>query len=141
MREFANRYLRYTDRMTDEEKLHFGIRKDNTLTPHPAPDVPPETEALPSGRRRHTITAINPDTGNKKKPDHVTGVAFGHKKRDASEPKANAEDLPSEYQTSTTRHFQWEEADVGKVVDYATAYEKSGGGRGPWSDVESLIIT
>lgn len=140
MRDFANKNIRYNDLMQNEEKLHFGIHHDDILTPHPAPEVSPGIEALSSGKRRHTITAINPATNNKKKPDYVTGVAFGCKKRDRIEPKAIAQDLPSEYQTSATRHYQWDEADLGKVVDYATAYERSGSGRGPWSDIDTLIM-
>jgi hypothetical protein len=48
--------------------------------------------------------------------------------------------MPSVSQAAAVKKFQWLEADYGKVVDYAAAYENEGRQRGPWSDVASVII-
>jgi hypothetical protein len=48
--------------------------------------------------------------------------------------------MPSEFQTSTVKDFQYSQEDYGKTVDYAAAYENSSGKRGPWSNVVSLLI-
>jgi hypothetical protein len=48
--------------------------------------------------------------------------------------------MPSTFQAETVRNFQWKEADIGKVADYATAYENEGYARGPWSNVVSVIV-
>jgi hypothetical protein len=61
--------------------------------------------------------------------------------RGADEPVSHAEDMPSDYQTGTSRTFQYTEQDYGKVADYATAYENSTGQRGPWLNVTSLLIS
>ena len=84
---------------------------------------------------------MNPHTLNKEKPPLVTGVSFAHRVRGADEPVNAADAMPSEYQASSTRIFQYTEADYGKVADYAAAYENSTGKRGPWSNVTSLLIS
>jgi hypothetical protein len=123
----------------DKEQMGLPVR-DTTPTPHPAPDTKPETEAVPSGKGQHTVTAINPHSQKKDKPPFVTGVAFAHRIREPDAPKSAAADMPSEFQTGAVRVFQWQESEYGKVVDYATAYEAGGGKRGPWSDVVSVIV-
>jgi hypothetical protein len=143
IRPFVNVYLREGQpAVTDLDRTAMRIpNKDTTPTHHPVPHIKPETEAVPSGRGKHTITVLNPETKNKKKPSLVKGVAFAYKVRNADHPKYNAEDMPSTFQIKTVRDFQWTEADYGKVCDYAAAYENETGQRGPWSDVTSLIIT
>jgi hypothetical protein len=141
MRGFANSSIRYNDKMTEEDKLYLGIRpRDMIPTTDPKPSLRPETDALPTGRRQHTVTAIDPETKNKKKPPFVKGVAFAHRLRLPGEPKAKAEEMPSVFKKKTVLDFLWEEADVGKVADYATAYENEDTDRGPWSDVVSLTV-
>jgi hypothetical protein len=141
LRTYIQGYLMRNPAVTDEDKEKMGLPlHDPTPTPHPKPDIKPQTEAVPSGKGRHTVTAIDPQSGNKRKPGLVEGVAFAHKLRRAEDPPIDPKEMPSEFQTGTVRAFQWEESDYGKVADYATAYENAGGKRGPWSDVVSLII-
>jgi hypothetical protein len=126
---------------TAEDVLSMGFElRDANRTPHPTPDVKPNTEAVPSGSARHTVTAINPITRLKKKPPLVKGVVFAYKLRLPDAPKALAADMPSVFQAETTKNFQWKESDIGKVADYATAYETEGYARGTWSNVVSLIV-
>jgi hypothetical protein len=142
IRSFVNRFLREDWAMvTDMDRDAIGVpTRDKIPTPHPEPAVKPELDAAPSGQGKHTVTAINPQSQNKKKPARVKGVAFAHKLRSADEPKARAEDMPSVFHVSAVKDFQWPEEDYGKVVDYAVAYENEGGKRGPWSNVASVII-
>ncbi|MDR0600019.1 MAG: hypothetical protein LBG84_08070 [Treponema sp.] len=123
----------------DKENMNLPIR-DSEPSPHPVPDITPLTEAAPSGSRKHTVTAINPATGTKQKPPLVRGVAFARRVRDADAPPSRADDMPSDFQSGAARDFQYTEADLGRVVDYATAYENEGAQRGPWSNVVSVII-
>jgi len=142
IRPFVNRFLREDwPEVTNMDRAEIGIpNKDKISTPHPVPGIKPETGAIPTGKGKHTVTAINPEGQSKKRPALVKGVAFAHKLREAGEPKAVAKEMPSVFQTGTVRDFQWAEEDYGKVADYATAYENDGGKRGPWSDVVSVII-
>jgi hypothetical protein len=141
MRGFANTSVRFNTKMTEADKMVLGIRpKDATSTAHPVPAVKPDLDAEPSGKGKHTVTAINPQTQSKKKPLLVKGVAFACKVRLPAEPKADPKDMPSLFQAAAVKNFQWPEADYGKVADYAAAYENEGGKRGPWSGVASVII-
>ena len=128
--------------VTDEDREKMGLPlHDATPTPHPVPDIRPETEGEPAGKGAHRVTAVNPHTQSKDKPHLVSGVACARRVRRADEPKPRAEDMPSDYQSGTSRVFQYPEDDYGKVADYATAYENSTGQRGPWSNVTSLLIS
>jgi hypothetical protein len=143
IRSFVNRFLREDWAVvTDMDRDAIGVpTRDKIPTHHPMPTVKPEIDAAPSSQGKHTVTAINPQNQTKRKPVRVKGVAFAHKVRDAAEPKFKASDMPSAFQASAVKNFQWPEEDYGKVVDYAVAYENAGGQRGPWSNVASVIIT
>ncbi|MDR0540554.1 MAG: hypothetical protein LBG74_08695 [Spirochaetaceae bacterium] len=141
LRVYVQGFIARNPAVTDEDKEQMALPlRDTTPTRHSAPEAKPETEASPSGKGQHTVTALNPHSQKKDKPEFVTGVAFAHRLRDPDAPKSAAGDMPSEYQTATSRVFQWKEEDYGKIADYAAAYESGGGKRGPWSDVVSLIV-
>ena len=142
LRTYIQGFIARNPAVTDEDRERMGLPlRDTTPSPHPEPDVKPVAEAVPSGKGRHTVTALNPQTGNKQKPPLVKGVAFAHRVRGPEEAPARAEDMPSVYQTGAVKDFQWGAEVYGKTVDYACAYENEGGKRGPWSDVASLIVT
>jgi hypothetical protein len=142
LRTYIQGYIARNPAVTDEDKEEMGLPlRDTTPTPHPAPDTRPDVEAEPAGKGAHSVTAVNPHTHNKEKPELVTGVSFAHRVRQADEAVAAAELMPSEYQASSTKVYQYTEADYGKVADYAAAYENGTGKRGPWSNVVSLIIS
>jgi hypothetical protein len=142
LRTYIQGFIARNPEVTDEDRERMGLPlRDIIPTPHPAPEIKPEAEAVPSGKGRHTVTALNPRTGTKKKPPLVKGVAFAHRVRGMEEPKAKAEEMPSVFQTGAVKNFQWDEEMYGKVVDYACVYENEDGKRGPWSDVASLIVS
>jgi hypothetical protein len=141
MRDLKKRHFFSPPLVDPDDWTALGLRPPDTVhTPHPTPAVKPVCDAEPSGKGRHTVTALNPQTEGKKKPPLVKGVAFAYHVRDADAPKQAAADMPSVFQAGTARSFQWDEADYGRVADYAAAYENEGGKRGPWSDVVSVII-
>ena len=130
LRTYVQGYIARNPLVTDEDKERMGLPlHDTTPTPHPTPDMRPETEAEPMGKGAHRVTAVNPQTQTKEKPHLVNGVAYAHRVRGAEEPKSLAEDMPSNYQSGTSRTYQYTEQDYGKVADYATAYENSTGHR------------
>jgi hypothetical protein len=142
LRTYVQAYIARNPEVTDEDKEQMGLPlRDTTPSPHPAPDLRPETEAEPAGKGAHRVTAVNPQTRNREKPRLVSGVAYARRVRGAEEPVSRAGEMPSEYQAGTGRTYQYAEADYGKVADYATAYENSTGHRGPWSNVTSLLIS
>ncbi|MDR2193388.1 MAG: hypothetical protein LBP19_02835 [Treponema sp.] len=141
VRLYVKAYLINNPAVTDEDKVEMGLPlHDGISTPHPVPKIKPETEVIPIGKGKHQVTALNPQSRSKQKPALVKGVAFARHLRRPDESPLQAKEMPSEFQSATTREYQWSEADYGKVADYATAYENEGGKRGPWSDVKSVLI-
>ncbi|MDR2899913.1 MAG: hypothetical protein LBV20_00130 [Treponema sp.] len=116
-------------------------KSNSTSAMYSVPDIKPEITVLPSGNGMHRITAINPQTQSRDKPDFVMTVAFAHRVRNPRESVLKAEDMPSQSQLNPLRMFQHKEEDYGAVADYAVAYENANGERGPWSNVVSLIIS
>jgi hypothetical protein len=141
LRSYIQGFIARNPGVTDNDREQMSLPlRDTTPSPHPVPDITPVMEAVPSGARKHTVTAINPDTGKKQKPPLVKGVAFAHRMRDVDAPPSRADDMPSDFQSGTSRDFHYTEADIGRAVDYAAAYENEGARRGPWSNVASVII-
>ncbi len=142
LRTYIQGFIARNPGVTDEDKEKMSLPlRDRTPSAHPVPDVRPEAASVPSGKGMHTVTVINPRTKNKEKPELVTGVAFARRIRKQDDPVSLADDMPSAFQASTVKAFQYTEADYGKVVDYAAAYENGSGKRGPWSNVTSLLIS
>jgi hypothetical protein len=142
LRVYVQGYIARNPAVSDEDKEAMGLPlRDTTPTPHPAPELRPDVDAEPEGKGAHRVTAVNPHSQNKDKPPLVSGVSFARHIRGADEPKLRAEDMPSDYQTGTSRAYNYAESDYGKVADYAAAYENATGARGPWSNVVSLIIS
>ncbi|MDR2509647.1 MAG: hypothetical protein LBC77_03270 [Spirochaetaceae bacterium] len=141
LRTYIQGFVSRNPGVTDGDRERMGLPlRDSTPTAHPVPDVKPDAEAVPSGKGRHTVRAINPGGAGGKKPAGAKGVAFACHKRGQGEPRIEAEEMPSEFQVKSVKDYQWHESDYGKVADYACAYENESGKRGPWSDVVSVII-
>jgi hypothetical protein len=142
LRNFCQRFFyACPDLVTDAQLEAMGLRRhDKNRTPHATPSVIPAAEAVPAASRTHTVTALNPHTNDKRKPDQAAGVAFAYRVRKADAPVSDAADMPSAFQAATVRTFQYEERQIGMAADYACAYENEGGHRGEWSNVVSLII-
>jgi hypothetical protein len=142
LRNFCQRFFyACPDIVTDAQLEAMDLRlHDKHRTPHTTPTAIPVVEAEPAASRTHRVTALNPATKDKKKPDMAAGVAFAHRVRGPDQPVSDAADMPSVFQTAVSRDFQYEQHHIGMTVDYACAYENEGGKRGEWSNVVSLII-
>lgn len=142
LRNFCQRFF-YTcpDIVSDAQLEAMDLRPYNkSRAPHAIPSTIPVAEAAPVASRTHTVTALNPETKDKRKPAQVAGVAFAHRVRSPDAPISDAADMPSVVQSAAVRDFQYEQHQIGMAADYACAYKNASGKRGPWSDVVSLII-
>jgi hypothetical protein len=142
LRIYVQGFIAHNPAVSGEDKEAMGLPlRDGIPTPHPVPDARPGVTVEPEGKGGHRVTVVNPHTLNREKPPLVRGVAYARHIRGADEPALSAELMPSDYQTGTTRLYQYAEADFGKIADYAAAYENETGKRGPWSTVESILIS
>ena len=141
MRDFAQTGIRFNKRMSDPEKLPFGISPaDHEPSPQPPPHVRPVTIADTTlNHYEHKVAATDPATGGHKKPEGVHGLTFA---RQIGGPHpATAEAIADkEFQQSPIRVYTYTEADKGQTAYYATVYENRRGQKGPWSDIVAVII-
>ncbi|MHC6203259.1 hypothetical protein ACYULU_08700 [Breznakiellaceae bacterium SP9] len=143
LRNFCQRFFYTCPNLVSDAQLEaMNLRRhDKIRTHHAAPSIIPVADAVPTASRTHTVTALNPQTNNKKKPDMTAGVAFACRVRSPDKPASDAADMPSVFQAATVRDFQYGQHQIGLVADYACGYENEGGKRGEWSNVVSVIIS
>jgi hypothetical protein len=141
MRDFANKFIRFNDKMTDADKLHMGVHpKDTTHTTHPAPVSQPDTVVDNTvNHYEHRLRALDHETRGAAKPADAYGVCYAWQV--GGEKPASGADLPkSKFTRKTTHVVTHTEADKGKTAYYAACYENSKGDQGPWSPVEDAVI-
>jgi hypothetical protein len=141
MRDFANSSLRFNKKMTDAQKLDFGIRPgDKTMTSHGTPTSQPDTVVENTVNHfEHKVRALNHETGNGTKPADAYGVRYAWQV--GGEKPASGEDLPkSKFSRKTNLIVTHTESDKGKPCYYAACYENSKGDEGKWSPVVEAFI-
>ena len=141
MRDFANSSIRFNKKMTDAQKLVFGIHPmDKTPTHHLPPTSQPDAavENTPN-HFEHKVRALNHATGDSAKPADAYGVRYAWQV--GGEKPASGEALcKTKFSRKTTHIVTHTEADKGKPAYYAACYENSKGDQGPWSPVVDAII-
>jgi hypothetical protein len=140
MRDFANSSIRFNKRMTDAQKLRYGISApDDTKTSHGVPKHQPETEVQNTKNRfEHRVSAINVDTRTAVKPDDAYGVRYGWQIGGVR--PATGADLPkSRFSRWASIVITHTEASKGETVYYATCYENAKGDTGPWSPIVDAV--
>jgi hypothetical protein len=141
MRDFANSSIRFNKKMTNEDKLVYGIRPaDTTQTSHPKPESQPDTDVLPTlNHYEHRVNALNHALGDTSKPADAYGVRYAWQV--GGEKPTSGEDLPKTVFSRRTHHIVTHtEADKGKTAYYATCYENGKGEAGSWSPIVEAVI-
>jgi hypothetical protein len=140
MREFANTSIRYNKRMTDEDKLIYGIRpKDSTPTPETAPGTFPEAEPDTSVIRQITIHFRDSGTKKRGKPDpgHGAEIRWSH----LDHPPSGLDELiHSDFDTASPFTLTFGEEDRGKRVYFCLRWETQTNLQGPFSEIYMAII-
>lgn len=142
IRPFVYLYLREDHpEVSDVDRTAMGIpNRAKKPDPYLPPEVKPEIKAVIRRKGNHRITALNSQTRDKKKPPHAKGIIFACRVRESDSPVSTADDMSWTFQVHALKEFQYTEADHGKTVDYACAYENDGRVRGPWSEMISIRI-
>jgi hypothetical protein len=141
MRDFANSSIRFNKKMSDAQKLVFGVRPaDKTPTSHQPPVSQPDTvvENTPN-HFEHRIRALNHTTGKTSKPADAYGVRYAWQV--GGDRPASGKDLPkSQFSRKPAFIVSHTEAEKGKTAYYATCYENGKGDMGKWSPVVDAVI-
>jgi hypothetical protein len=141
MRDFANSSIRFNKKMSDPQKLVFGVRpKDSTQTAHGKPASQPDTvvENTPN-HFEHRLRALNHATGTATKPEDAYGVRYAWQM--GGEKPASGEKIQGQAKFSrrTSLVVTHTEAEKGMTCYYSTCYENGKGEQGSWSPVEEAI--
>jgi hypothetical protein len=140
VRDFVNKYLRYNDRVTNEDRLSLGLPiPDHTPTPLTPPTSWPEALIELPGIRR--VSAGFRDYGSlvRGKPDHMQGCEIRYLISDT--PPASIDDMPaSVFSTRSPYIFTFDESQRGKTVYFCLRRENTRGQKGPRSAIYSAII-
>jgi hypothetical protein len=141
MRDFAQTSIRYNKKMSDPEKLPFGLSPaDHEPSPQPPPHLRPVTIADTTlNHYEHKVSATDPVSGGHKKPEGVHGLTFA-RQVGGTRPASAEAIADKEFQQSPVRVYTYGEADKGQTAYYATVYENRRGQKGPWSDIVEVII-
>ena len=131
--------LKVNTKVTDEERRALGINiRDSKPTPSPVPSSFPLVAADTSTRRRITISFRDSESNSAAKPKGVHGAEIRW---------AITDELPqieqlteSGYDTRTPYTLEFTEAQRGKTIWICLRWQNTRGEKGPWGDIEKVII-
>jgi len=140
LRHFVNRFLRY-EPVTDLDRANMGIRnRDPNRTPIMGVDKLVDYKAVAGNLREVDVRIRVLGSLTRAKPEGYPGalIVFGIL---GSRP-SNVHDLMRDCALATTGKYilRFEESDRGKTVYIAIAWFNRRGVRGPWSDIQAVII-
>jgi hypothetical protein len=149
MRDFANTSIRYNKEMRDTDKLTVGIRPvDHNRSPKPNPTdlVEAEISTVPTDHRVVVAFHIAGSKSRGKGPYHAAEIRYWV--RPLSDPApldANEEGWHSVADTASPWEHSFPGADAGKRLYIVMRWENEATGegeegKGPWSEIMSVII-
>jgi hypothetical protein len=140
VREFVNKFLRYNDSVTNEDRLSLGLTiPDHTPSPIPPPATWPEAIIKILGERRIAIGFRDYGSNQRGKPKDVTGCEIRRLISD-TRPESIEDMLASVFSTRSPYIFTFDESERGKTVYFCLRWENARGQKGPWSTIYSVII-
>ena len=140
MRDFAHTGIRHNKRMTDAERLPFGIRPgDGTPSPDTEPVSWPEAEGDTATPRQVGIHYWDNVTKKRGKPHHIHGAEI--RWAVLAQPPAHIDELiHSSFDTASPFTLKFDEADRGKRVYFCLRWESTTNLKGPFWEIYSAII-
>ncbi|MDR2178562.1 MAG: hypothetical protein LBP20_11080, partial [Treponema sp.] len=140
MRDFANTSIRFNKRMTDEDKLVYGLHPaDKTATPAGEPESYPEAEADTSVIRQVTIKFWDSATKKRGKPYGIHGAEIRWALLDHA-PELVGELTHSDFDTASPLTLKFDESDRGKRVYFCLRWESNTNLKGPYGEIYSAVI-
>ncbi|KAA6302013.1 MAG: hypothetical protein EZS26_001829 [Candidatus Ordinivivax streblomastigis] len=141
-REVYTGLLKNNPLVTDFDLISMGFPKRSKVDhhPNPAPVTIPEFELSVSGPRTIRVDFHDRGAENHAKPHGVHGVNLGWAILD-SPPEKWTELTNSAFDTKTPYHFSFDGDSKGKTLYIALRWENTTGQKGPWSDIQSIVIS
>jgi hypothetical protein len=138
---FVRNNLQNNDAMTDNGRAALRIPiYDRKPTPHPAPNTAPDIVVESPLLRTVRIRFRAVDAARWGKPAHVHGLECRWVIAESAPAKIE-ELLHSEFATRTPLELTFDEDMRGKRIYFAVRWEGNSGDKGPWSEIDSAIIS
>jgi hypothetical protein len=143
VRLFVKRFLNNNPAVTnaDRDSMGLPIYKD-TRTPAPVPTDKPDFTIEPRGGSRLEVHFHAHDADREQrnaKPNGVHGIEIAWAMLDEA-PKSYADLSHSAFDTRSPYIFQFDLSDAGKRFYCCLRWENTRGEKGPWSEIQSMII-
>jgi hypothetical protein len=126
--------------ITDAQRIALGLHvRDTTRTPVPVPTTHPEFNIDVLDFRRLKVVFHDQESASKARPYGVIGAVIIYAVLDT--PPADHSALTRSVLATRTPHiFEFTEEERGKTFYIAISWQNEKGERGPWSEIESVIV-
>jgi hypothetical protein len=140
LRQAIREYLTYNHLLTDEQRDALGLPiHDGKPTPVPVPTTTIEAKVSLPAPATIDIHFHDAESEHRAKPMGVHGAEFRYAILD--EPPVDWSQLSqSEFATRTPLQLVFSGYDRGKTLYFSGRWENSRGEKGPWNDIQSVII-
>ncbi|MDR2738730.1 MAG: hypothetical protein LBB68_02730 [Treponema sp.] len=140
MRDFANTNIRYNKKMSDADKLDYGIHPaDRSGTAAGDPETYPEAEADTSVMRQVTIRFWDSASKKRGKPHGVHGAEIRWAVLDRP-PVSEKEIVNSDFDTASPFTLRFDESDRGRRLYFCLRWESTTNLKGPFGEIYSAVI-
>jgi hypothetical protein len=140
MREFANSSIRHNRKMSDGDRLDYGIRPpDPKPSPAPKPETHPEPVVDTSTLRQIKIRFVDSAARGRAKPPGIHGAEIRWALLDHP-PVSEEELVKSDFDTASPFTLSFDEGDRGRRLYFAMRWETMTNLKGPFSEIYSAII-
>jgi hypothetical protein len=139
LRSQLKAYVTYNPLIDNRQREDMGLPVHKT-THSPAPVAPNAPWMRPNtGLLRHVTFDYGGSETSKAKPDGQHGLEMAWSV--AAEKPAHVRDLAhSTFDTRSPLTLEFEEEERGQTLWYASRWENTRGEKGPWSEIQSIII-
>ncbi|MDR1331472.1 MAG: hypothetical protein LBK07_05145 [Tannerella sp.] len=140
IRQYVNTFLRYNEKITDNDRMSLGLTiPDTTPTheddPEEFPEIDPDTSVL----RRVSCRFLNREH-HASKPPHVHGTEL----RSGFIPRGETPSLShltvSSFTTRSSITLDYSDEERGLLVGLCARYENNTGGKGPFGPIITIFI-
>ncbi|MDR0769141.1 MAG: hypothetical protein LBE71_04475 [Dysgonamonadaceae bacterium] len=140
IRQYVKEYLEYNHLISDDDRERMGLPvHDKKPTPVPTPTTTVEMDAKAASPGVIKIAYQDSASGKKAKPHGVHGAEFNWAILDHV-PTDWTELIHSSFSTHSPAVLSFEGHQRGQTFYFASRWENTRGEKGPWSEIQSVII-
>jgi hypothetical protein len=139
LRRMIRTYITYNPNISDKQREDMGLPVHKTSrTPAPVATDPPVVSASDAGPRRVRFD-FGAEKGSAAKPAGQHGTEIASVIAD-SKPEEIDDLVHSSFDTHTPLFLTFKESERGKTLWFAARWENTRGEKGPWGNIQGIVI-